>query len=953
MRVGRKFLFYACVQAILAPRSPYDSALVRIFVATGALWYLPRGVGRVSIYDESNDDMDARINSADDVRDHEVAQDGEDDDDDATADVELAAAASGLENDEEAVVSSGRQAPAGVQSKKPTSCTVLLRDNDGTIPLLHAGQYVSVTLIRAGMYERTIGGRVRERPAPVTLDFHQHIYDVVRCSTTTTHQQIELRTLLSALAHPEPLALIEQSRQRADSAREKAKFGAPEQAVRARGAYKEPSNIYKEIIAAFDWHRSSMSWLGGLIAALPSSVRIPALLAFTPFYQAHSAAYGPYENIGAMLSKVRAPGREVCLWSAIELQCIAYYECVEYSAALTIFERLFFGALVGRVPLCEYEHAVGRWRGIYYKEPAFKARGDTARLLAQWPRTVCDVLGLEKRPLTVLARNIAYIAWAMYDASATLLSYRACLPEANTVVMIGDVSAYVIARRRYDRRFFDDALVGSAINVLLNVKVWERAPDDTEVRLAMERQRAGRASDYFNEPPSDESLAGGVLLARAYDLSKRLAESAFEEQVCFYDTHKVRADLLISGNTTFLYYSVRPAIHDCGIALVALPRLLEREREDPMVGSDFRLRVLVSNVIVLLDAHMFTEVQLLRLLVLVAEVGDEGCDVPRRVLFVGDMHICSPFASLALAAAQHPGAGRYARSQVHLDMHPLQRAIYTKIQGLLEQPPIAQQLRATAAAPPWQLVPGEAGVQRRWILVAHTYAAASSALSWLARSVVGGVEVADTSLLDIRISGLYEKLLELAQRPALFESTLLLAAPWVGYFGRCVRVLRVFAEVRPRERLDEKILESACLSIDASSLTQAVSLDADSLLLEVVPDTHAADVVDHRRCCDTWAPNVLSVAVHRAHLCAQSLPLARDALPCDNRLTSGTALLLTSDYTLDTLYAAAVRATYHPRTIVTLETPDAQPLEVALERRQPQSLNCVGDLYATLLKTLS
>lgn len=949
MRVGRKFQFYAHVLATVAPTTPYESAQARLFVAAGSLWYLPRDSGRVSIYDEPNADADAG-------RDEQIEQDGEDrDDGGGDADFE-AAAAGGIEGEEEEAAAGvvRRQAPGAGRQPKPASCTILVRDSEGIVPLLHPGQYVSVTLVRAGMYERAVSGRVRERPAPATLDFHQHVYDVVRCSTTTTHRQIELRTLLSALGQTDSLVLVEQSRQRRDSVREKAASAAPEEPVRRRGAYVSRGNLYKEITAAFHSHRSSMSWLGGLIAALPVSVRTAALLAFSPFYQAHSAAYGPYENIGVLLANVRAPGREVCLWSAPELQCIAHYQRIEHSRRLTISERLFFGALVGRVPLSEYEHAVGRWRGVYYKEPAPDARDANARAFAHWTRAVCDVIGLPKRPLPAAARNIGYVAWALYDASAALLSERAGAPDASTVLLVSDVLAYVAARRRRDRRFADQACLDGAINVLTEIDVWRAAPDDTVVRLAVARQRAGRASDYFSEPPSDRSVHAAVLLTRTYDVSERLAQCVFDAQLRFCDMATFHADSLpLGGRTTFLYYSVRPNVPDLGVKFVAAPRLLEREREHPTARSNFRLTAFTSDAIVLLDAHMFTEVQLLRLLLLIADLGDEHRATPRQLFAVGDTHVCSPFASLALTAAQHPRAARYISEQPRADAHPLQRAIYDAMDTSLV-PVLAQQLRRAVASPPWKLEPGDANVQRRWILVAHTHAAASSAIGWLARSIVeDGDDRIDIGVLDHRTCCMHETLLELAQRPRLLESTLLLAAPWVGYHGRCVRVLRVLAEVRPRTRLDETILESACLSVDAGSLTQAVSLDSDLLLLEVTPDAHTADCEDHRVCCGTWAPNVLSVAVHRAHLCSQSLPLARDALPCDSRLTSGTALLLASDYTLDTLYAAAVRATYHARTIVAVAAPDAQPPEVALARRLPLSRTCIGDLYGILLNSLA
>lgn len=960
MRIGRKFRFCGRILALLQPKSYYESTLERTLIVEGQLWYVAADGKLLSIDDEPR--------GPDEPVDPGAAADS---DDSAvnTSDEDIEAA--------QEAVAAAPPPPEGSAVRR-LQCCFLVRDTQGTIPLAHPGQYISVNLVRAGLFERTPSGRVREQSVAAAnpehlaaADFRAHLYDVSFCIRTDIDREIQLRYLVSALAHSDPLILLEEAQQKRDREKENAalSLGADGPGARARTSASGPRSrvpfgkrggLTGDIGAAYSANRTWMSTIGGLIAALPQAVRALALVAFAPFYQAHSGALiAPQPNVAALMQAARVTGHQIRRMSRIELQLLARYNTIEDNAELSIAERLFFGSLVDRIPLSEYEHTLGQWSGVFYNQAILKqpvsVRTGGGRVLNIWSRKVAEVLELAGESPVVAGRETGFVTWALYDASYTLLARS----QGSTVFLLADVVAHCRWRYRGDERFAPDAEhVDRGYTLLCKIGVWQPAPADTTVRLSAPRQRAQRASDYFGAAPGDASLQQAFVLARAFDLSVKLAERAFASGLRFCDPgiyNDAVVAPLVQRRTLVLYCGAMPTGLGASVLCMAVPRLLSRARHNPGVGSEMCLLGMTCDTVLLLGAHLLTEVQLLRLLDLIK-------DAPAPIA-LGDSILYSPFAALFGAARLCARAARLAAAPVvdnNNNHKSLQQAIHAALdasvtglsasdRGLFAV--VERELRAAARG--WVLAPGEANCSRRWILVAHTPVAATATLEWLARSVPdGSADDGD----DARPPLLREELLRLAQNPARLESTMLLALPFVGYRGRCVRVARVLALIHPPAQVDARIAETDCTELIAGCLTQAVSLDSDWVLLELdAAFVDAKRPEDHRICCDTWAANVMNPAMHRPDICAQSLPLALNALPCDNRLLgkrAATALVLTKDYTADALYAAAVRATYHPNTLAAIVAPDALAPVVALARRQPPPRTCVGDLYASLLNTL-
>lgn len=958
MRIGRKFRFCGRILTLLQPKSYYESTLERIWIVEGQLWFVDADGKLLSIDDEPR---------------------GPDEPADLAESDDSAVNTSDAEDEQEEAVAVAAPPPPEGSAVRRLQCCFLVRDMQGAVPLAHPGQYISVNLVRAGLFERTPSGRVREQSVAAadpehlaSADFRAHLYDVTFCIRTDIDREIQLRYLVTALAHSDPLILVDEAQQQRDRdvenkaltlgadgprALKRVRTSGP----RSRTPFGKRSGLTGEIGAAYSANRTWMATIGGLIAGLPQAARALALVAFAPFYQAHSGALvAPQPNVAALMQAARVTGHQIRCMSRIELELLARYNVIEDNAELSIAERLFFGSLVDRIPLSEYEYALGQWSGVFYNQAILKqpvsARSGGGRVLNIWSRKAAEVLELSGESAVVAGRETGFVTWALYDASYTLLARS----QGSTVFMLADVIAHCRWRYRGDERFApDEPHVERGYTLLCTLGVWQLAPADTTVRLSAPRQRTLRASDYFEAAPGDASLQQAFVLARAFDVSVKLAERVFASGMRFCEMGVYNDAVvapLVHRRTLVLYCAAMPTGLDASVLCMSVPRLLSRARHNPSVGSEMCLLSMTCDTVLLLGAHLLTEVQLLRLLDLIK-------DAPAP-LAVGDSTLYSPFAALVSAARLCVRAARLALLPAsHANHNSLQQTVHSVIGASVGGASAANRaafvaaerdLRA-AAARSWVLAPGEANRSRRWILVAHTPAAATATLEWLARSVPDG-NADDDDDNDMRPPLLREELLRLAQNPARLDSTVLLALPFVGYHGRCVRVARVLALINPPTQVDARIAETDCTELIAGCLTQAVSLDSDWVLLEL--DTAFIDTKrpeDHRICCDTWAANVMNPAMHRPHICAQSLPLAHNALPCDNRLLgerSATALVLTKDYTADTLYAAAVRATYHPLRLAVVTAPDALSPGVALARCQPSPRTCVGDLYAALLNTL-
>lgn len=920
MRVDRKFSFYGRLVALVAPTTLGESSNERVWIACGKMWYIRPNGSQVRIEDEDQ----AAEPAAPTYLPLELGDE--------------------VESRGELVASAASEAGAS-DERAPGSCAIVVRDFGGKIPLAHAGQYIALVLVRRGIFRATDDSQQPiafvtgiENAVLVAADYRSHVYDVERCKNTRIDNELSLKSIIDALTRPRPLDLIAELRET------HARRDDTGLAVRGRppgsiGLAASGDLATEQICAMYARERSKLTTLAGLLAVLPAMAsRARALLSFTGFYQAH--AIGAYvlrsADVTAQLATVHPEARELQRCSAHELELLAELDQPIDNEQLTIAERLFFGALLDRLPLSEYEQALGRWGGVYFSGRRV-ASADATRAFAIWSKQAADIVSATGDA----RRHVGYVAWALYDAAYGLMRQ-----TPGATVFTHDAAARRCAERHPgDQRLaIGGMLQRAALELLLQIDVWRPAPRDTALRVGA-RLAATEPETVF-------------VMARAHDVSMRLAAAVFGLRALFVDQVVWRAELVArtTPGTLVLYAGSRPRTPDAVVAR-SLHALFERDRLDQGTTAATEVRVAreCSHTVMLLDAHLLSEVQLLRALIMLgAESGRVG--EPKPLTLIGDVRQASAFASMSRIARRVRPIGatapRFYTANAPAKKHQadvLRLALYQALApdaAPVHATDVAQCLARTVAP-----LPSGLDVGQRWILVASTYEAAAAALSHLAHQMAPPLppvtddeperELTDE---DRARRALGNALWRLADEPRRLVSTLLLTQPWLGYRGECVRVRRALLCTTPSAQLDAPIAESACTDVGFDQ--HAVSLDAESLLLDVEQDGNE----DHRRCCNTWHPDVMRAAVHRASLSAQSLVMARDSVPLAR--THSATLLLCDHYGADALYAAAVHASHAARRFVAHLTPHALGPVDALGKRMPAPQTCVADIYAGLMQTL-
>jgi len=954
MRIDRTFVFAGRIDAFVEPVTLFDSSLERVCVMSGKLWYVRPGGSRVTIDDETND-IEPSVVAAN------TRNGGGDEDDDD-------------------------EAQAGGMTVSPTSSSLVVRDLQGRIPYAHAGQYVVLSLVRRGIYE-VADRRAREcvdtsEAVLLAADFRRHIYDVLHCKSTKIAGELTLSVLTKALDNNDPLGQIEQQRRVASDGDNRVRLTGRGSGSKGRPAR---SSLVGKLSATIQMCRSQMTTLGGLLAALDGTVdSTRCIIAFTGYYRAHAyGAYSARSDIAPLLASRFLDESLLQRCSPAELELLVDWNQHRDSHELLLAERLFFGALIDRVPLAEYEQALGRWRGLYYSTqismptgPGAVPTAETKAAYATWHQQVGTVLGVTNAGVR---RDVGFVAWALYNTSQTLLAYQA----GATVFLLPDVlescARYYAADERFNLQKSD--CVKQARALLLRLDVWRVAPVEFD---APHRRTTGTYTAADNAPRA-------YMQARTFDVSVRLshlligAGALFVAQNVYCDN----SDALPAHSLLLYYNGLVPTAWKSSpdvatLQCISLALTFECDREDLGAACELHMAVQSARTVVVVHAHTLSEVQLLRLLLMFGIHDGSLRPGAQRFVFVGDDRMASPFASLCrvygtrtpadlqpLTRIRNEPESTASRLQL-LTLQALQdRSGQAEARNLIDE--LLRTLAHESAAQDRSLLLPRSmrSPVHRFVLVAHTHAGASAALAHLAHVVRASRPVppertvdadgnvawpvlwqnsaADRAYTDC--DALERQLLLLADNPRQLESTLLLAAPFVGYRGRCVLVQRLFAISQHRAELDRSIRESDCVELTRSTARQAVSLDSFSLLLELpFDDTHDAE--DHRICCGTWASNIVSVAMHRSCMCSQSLPMADSALPCDNHLSlaadASTVLVLSPNYTAQAFYAAVVRSSCRPKPFAVIATHDAMDVRQAIDKHQGAPTTCLYDVYSSL-----
>lgn len=958
MRIGRKFNFYGVIVAYIERRSLLQSPLENLWVVRGKLCYLQNGK-ELPLEAEPIGDTDAAAAV--------VVNDSEDD---------------GVE-----CVDDDTMPVAEMLVKAPQQCTIVVRDTNGRVPVAHAGMFFSAQLTRRGLYKSGAGllSEMVDMPDAVVAgaDFREHVYEVQRCKSIKCEREISQKVLIDALGYPDPLVLLNIGKlvhdSRAQLANAKVRSKSFTQKVESETTWRRTQELKRSSKSIIDtlteiyaMQRTRLATFFGLLNALPEPLRTKAAIAFVGFYQMRSSMYIEAPELALQISQFQLSGSDVLTVSAPELFLLARFALPGANAILSLEQRLYFGALIGIVSLADYKSVIGQWSGVYWNDALLGGDKPPPADMKKWCEKIGDALQIASTPKQ---QAVASIAWWLYNAAQTLLQQN----QGSTVFALTDIvdkctdRARFTSNKRMAARFAPERdYVAIAVELLVQMDVWRSVPTHTIARLFVGTDAA--AADMFST-------------ARVIDVSARIAYCAVKTSAVFVSCGLRRDDWyehLAIDRTVVFYCGAPPLLVPKGMVWpVALqtPLALERYTEDAF--SEARILIQCAQRVLLIDAHLLDEVDLLRFFVL---IGAEQINypMPSSLLIAGDVRFYSPFSTLALAAR------RAAQEQQRfLDLTQLDAAASSEpvrcsdvLQtGALADMPVAtidpamlQSVLYRAAGNDRSACAAAAqtlermrcvhletlGVQNammqkigsRWILVASTYKSAASAVEFLIQTVVDKTGV---GLPISRASKVRDELTRLAQNPRLLASTLLFVAPYIGFRNRCVEVQTAYLLQQRSPSLETGVFGEDCIRIDPLTWegAQMLSLDSDAVLLQVGSDQFGDD---HRDCCRTWAANILRVANHRAEICSQSLPMARDALPFDSRVCKqpvATVLLFGTEYTLDAAYYAAVRASYYPRHFDVLCTPNTIPFAVGLEKRQGRPRTCVADLFTNLINGAS
>jgi len=325
-------------------------------------------------------------------------------------------------------------------------------------------------------------------------------------------------------------------------------------------------------------------------------------------------------------------------------------------------------------------------------------------------------------------------------------------------------------------------------------------------------------------------------------------------------------------------------------ALVVSPHMLVDARtpdvctlDDLLAGDDWTVRVQssVASTLVLWDAHLLTELDMLNALLAFAHLsgvgravalGDEVWERPRLVL-VGDVNQPPPCVRCAGAPfADLAACGRYAVETLEADV--VRQHAWTALSvsahfSLASAEVLVDDLLRARRSDNSGVASALRG-GRQLVVWVPTRAALAAYMTFSAQLLPMTQDVNLSPQGREAEQALCAALDRLASYPHMTRNTVLRWSPFVLYRGATVRVtefLRVVAWPARGSLLNKT---HHCALLPAA--TTLVALDAANLVL-VLADESA----DHGACCNTDQPNLMRVACHRRELRAASILTGREA----------------------------------------------------------------------------
>lgn len=368
------------------------------------------------------------------------------------------------------------------------------------------------------------------------------------------------------------------------------------------------------------------------------------------------------------------------------------------------------------------------------------------------------------------------------------------------------------------------------------------------------------------------------------------------------------------------------------VARVSVSEVLAREHVP-------RTTLAFASAVVVLDAHLLTEADLLAVLETLLALRTVTLPALQLVL-LGDRGLFNAYGRAGGSAFADVAASGIAMCDELVPCtttrawHPLAsaaHAVRTHADGAARFARLLVASRVSKArdiVPLWYDTP-----LSQWVVLGNDQHALAAALNTVAKAIVQRLAKglsSETLVAELRAQ--VQMLTRLSNAPGILRSTVLMAAPYVVFRGATWRVAHFYRALRQEARTSAMKPGVHYVEIKRSATLTDISLDMPGLLLEFEPQQTATTSSDaalldvfgvrynHCVCCLTNSPGVLDVARHRNELRAASFVLSRDAWRGVSRAANRVCMILpTSDTCKGT---AALEHTYWPNIAGPLATLD-------------------------------
>lgn len=925
----RSYVFRGHIESFFPKASEYQSGLYARYVMTGNLCFYGyrNGGGRILVNIEEEPDDDDIVFP-----------------DEATSDDNSQA-------DEEPDGAAGMPAPEVYQAVQRRGVCTLIIEDTGLLTLPHVGLNVNLVLHRGQPLKHLInaaGAAAADNSTNITLKYRDYEYRIQHVRMWRAPDELRHTHLTAACCDVDELMRVDRARYAASVTA--AELGVSRNSTAAVDLRGGNNRMYvvadlgdKKVIEALQRERRPFTELGGLCARGDTSVTFTdtIIYAFRNYYalcqtaRQHAMLVGT--SVHKALCKLSVPASVAQYISVAELDAVYQYDAAR--ARRQPWQVITFGA---RALLPEHllSSRLLAWPGVeWYEAQSLAKNNRLARLIE-------DTLG--ELPDGVSAMQIVQLAYEMHR------------DQQNPPTWLRNDTIFDVARllqwinKKHSKRAGDsnnDAsgeLLSCVVKFMLVTGVWAELPQQTRTRMRV-----------LAQCKLDANGAIWLTTAREYALTRELARRLITLQPQLVCVEHTGVPISIDPDVLHIYcaFNVVGVVAGDGRLQKCVPlySIIGRMAYDDN-DDFFAIHMLAFRRVIIYDAHFLGRRTLLLLCGLLLRVQQCTGAANFAVEFYGVNVLHSVFTEMV---ASHCFTVRTESAQRALHAHG--RAEFDKIFSDEQKRPLTMRLRdlCVQCIAAGEVVSARRGLEaaigalppadirmnlfdkklRRWILVTDNRIEVASMLR-TARRLLQPVQST-----DLRSVMLDRELALIDANPARIADLVFVVAPFVGYHNRALRVVQ-FMVLRTMPRDNTVLVEHAFSRIltDAAhpGAFAAVSLDCAQLYLELqsVPDQ-----IDHRVCCNTWLPTVMSVARHRLELSSQSFVMAAAALPVPKQdHTIHTTVMFGAKYRFDDVYRVFAHACGTTFQRFTAHNLDRGVLAQALKRREPEPRTFFTDM---------